>query len=147
MLIRELHGGLAIIIYARHFFSCSRVLAEAASVASASNLLRAITHGSVPEISRSPPRFAFNFVPGLRPALVRLSLERVIFILLNARAPGIATCKRKKKKRERMGKREKSEEKFKRMWDLFVSILSPYFIVQHVQIRVFVIRTLLRKLG
>lgn len=53
MLIRhgaELHGRLAIIIYARRSFSRSRVLARTAGVTSASNLLRAITHGSVPEI-------------------------------------------------------------------------------------------------
>lgn len=104
-----MHGRLAIIVYARRSFSRSRVLGRATAAvasASASNLLRAITHGSVPDISRSPPRFAFNFVPDLHRASARGYPWRAIFILLSARAPGIATCGGEKRRAT-----EKREEK------------------------------------
>lgn len=107
-----MHGRPAIIIYARRSFSRSRVLARAAGAASASNLLRAITHGSVPEISRSPPRFAFNFVPGLPPAArvsARLSLEGDIHFIKRACAEH-RNVRGKKKGRKEYGENERKEE-------------------------------------
>lgn len=101
-----------------HAFSRSRVLGRTAS-----NLLGAITHGSVSDISRSLPRFAFNFVPGLRRASARLSLEGDIHFIKRACAGHRDARRRKRKsggeerrekKKKRDGKREKRGGKFKR---------------------------------
>lgn len=109
-----MHGRPAIIIYVRRSFSRSRVLARAAGATPASNLLRAITHGSVPEISRSPPRFAFNFVPVsyLRRAArvsARLSLEGDIHFIKRACA-GHRDVRGKKRGGKNKGKTERKEE-------------------------------------
>lgn len=71
-------------------------------------------------------RFAFNFVPGLRRASARLSLEGDIHFIKRACARH-RDVQRKKRGVGGNGKREKIGGKFKRARDLFFETPGPIF--------------------